>query len=163
MLPVIFGIKRAATDGFGRVPAVCIAAGMGSGVLFLSRQRRAADPMIDLAMFGNRAFGGSLLANTVAMFALVGNAVFLTQYLQLTLGMSPLRAALWSLVPTIAVAGAAPLATALGRRSPAGERDGGRVCRGSVRLRRPDPTAADSPLAGHRRRGVTRRRAWSSS
>ncbi len=116
VLPVIFGIKRSATDGFGLVPAVCIAGGLAVGWVFLVRQRRAEDPMIDLAMFGNRAFGGSLLANTVSTFALVGNAVFITQYLQLTLGMSPLRAALWSLVPTVAVAGAAPLATALARR-----------------------------------------------
>ena len=71
--------------------------------------------MIDLRMFGNRAFSGSLIANTIAMFALVGNAVFMTQYLQLALGMSPLRAALWSLVPSVAVAGAAPLSTAARR------------------------------------------------
>jgi DHA2 family multidrug resistance protein-like MFS transporter len=99
---------------------MCIAGGLVVGWIFLARQRRAEDPMIDLAMFGNRAFGGSLLANTIATFALVGNAVFITQYLQLTLGMSPLRAALWSLVPTVAVAGAAPLATTLGRRYPRG-------------------------------------------
>lgn len=116
VLPVIFGIKRAATDGFGLLAAAGIAAGLLIGWLFLSRQRRAEDPMIDLAMFGNRAFTGSLLANTIAMFALVGNAVFLTQYLQLALGMSPLRAALWSLAPSVVVAGAAPLATGLASR-----------------------------------------------
>jgi DHA2 family multidrug resistance protein-like MFS transporter len=116
VLPVILGIKHAATDGFGAVPAACIATGLLVGWIFLARQRRADHPMIDLGMFGNRAFGGSLLANTIAMFALVGNAVFITQYLQLVLGMSPLRAAVWSLVPSLAVAGAAPLATTLGQR-----------------------------------------------
>jgi DHA2 family multidrug resistance protein-like MFS transporter len=116
VLPVIFGIKRGATDGFGVVPALCIVVGLLVGWAFVTRQRRAADPMIELPLFRNRAFIGSLIANTMAMFTLVGNAVFLTQYLQLTLDMSPLRAALWSLVPSVAVAGAAPLATALGQR-----------------------------------------------
>jgi MFS transporter, DHA2 family, multidrug resistance protein len=116
VLPGIYGIKRTATDGFGPAAAVCIAAGVVVGGAFFVRQRRAIDPMIDLGLFGNRAFGGALAANTVAMFALVGNAVFMTQYLQLTLGMAPLRAAVWSLVPSVVVAGAAPVATTLGRR-----------------------------------------------
>jgi DHA2 family multidrug resistance protein-like MFS transporter len=74
--------------------------------------------MVELRLFRNRAFTGGLLANVVAMFGLVGNAVFMTQYLQLVHGMSPLRAALWSLVPSVAVSGAAPLATALAARYP---------------------------------------------
>jgi DHA2 family multidrug resistance protein-like MFS transporter len=120
VLPIIYGIKRAATDGFGAVAALCIAAGLLVGYGFFVRQRRAVEPMIDLHMFANRAFGGSLLANTVATFAIVGNAVFMTQYLQLTLGMAPLRAAMWSLVPSVAVAGAAPLSTTLAARFPRG-------------------------------------------
>jgi DHA2 family multidrug resistance protein-like MFS transporter len=40
----------------------------------------------------------------------------MTQYLQLVLGMSPFKAALWSLVPSVAVGGAAPLGTALAQK-----------------------------------------------
>ncbi len=116
VLPVIYGIKRAATNGVGPVPAGCVLVGLLVGAAFVVRQRRAQDPMIELPLLRDRRFGGSLLANTIAMFALVGNAVFMTQYLQLTLGMAPLRAAVWSLIPSIAVAGAAPLATVLGQR-----------------------------------------------
>ncbi|HEY7008006.1 MAG TPA: MFS transporter [Jatrophihabitantaceae bacterium] len=120
VLPVIFGIKRLATDGFGAGAVGSIAVGAAVGAAFVAWERRAANPMLDLAMFHNHAFRGSLMANTIATFALVGNAVFMTQYLQLTLGMGPLRAALWSLVPSVAVAGAAPLATTLGARHPRG-------------------------------------------
>jgi MFS transporter, DHA2 family, multidrug resistance protein len=116
VLPVIFGIKRCASDGVGVTAIASILAGLAVGVIFLARQRQIADPMIDLTIFRNRAFSGSLLANTVAMFALVGNAVFLTQYVQLTLGMSPFRAAVWSLVPSAVVAFAAPVATTLAQR-----------------------------------------------
>jgi DHA2 family multidrug resistance protein-like MFS transporter len=116
VLPVIWGIKECAAHGLAVTPVAAILAGLMVGGLFLRRQRVAAHPMIELALFRNRAFSGALAANTIGMLALVGNAVFMTQYLQLVLGMSPLKAALWSLVPSVAVGGAAPLASALAQR-----------------------------------------------
>jgi DHA2 family multidrug resistance protein-like MFS transporter len=116
VLPVIWGIKECAAEGVSWIPVASILAGLAIGMIFLRRQRTAANPMIELPMFRSRAFSGALAANTVAMLALVGNAVFLTQFLQLVLGMSPFKAALWSLVPSVAVGGAAPLATALSQR-----------------------------------------------
>lgn len=67
-------------------------------------------------MFRNRGFSGSIVTNLVAMFGLVGFAIFTTQYLQSVLGMRPLTAALWSLVPSLGVGIAAPTATQLARR-----------------------------------------------
>ena len=116
VLPVVYAIKHVAADGIDPAAVAAAAAGLVLGVLFVRRQRRAPHPMLELAMFTNRTFGGGLLANTMATFALVGNAVFMTQYLQLVLGMSPLRAALWSVLPSVAVAGAAPSAGALAGR-----------------------------------------------
>jgi MFS transporter, DHA2 family, multidrug resistance protein len=116
VLPVIYGIKHGAVDGFGAAQVGCIAFGLALGAVFVRRQRTAAHPMLDLSMFRHRGFGGSLGVNTVTMFALVGHAVFITQYLQLVLGMSPLRAALWSLLPSVGVAVAAPTAGALAQR-----------------------------------------------
>jgi len=54
--------------------------------------------------------------NLVAMFAIVGFAIFTTQYLQLVLGMSPLTAALWSLVPMAGTMTAAAAARVLVQR-----------------------------------------------
>ncbi|WP_433162072.1 MFS transporter [Kribbella sp. CA-247076] len=116
VLPVIWGIKELAAHGVAVLPVVAILGGVVFGVLFVQRQRMASYPMIELSMFRSRAFSGSLAANTIGTLALVGNAVFMTQYLQLVLGLSPLKAALWALVPTVAVAGAAPLATTLARQ-----------------------------------------------
>ncbi|MGH3461776.1 MAG: MFS transporter [Kribbellaceae bacterium] len=116
VLPLIYGIKKLAADGAGVVPAGGIVLGVVVGIVFVRRQQRRADPMIELAMFRNRAFSAAIVANTVAAFGVIGNAVFLTQYLQLVRGMSPLTAALWSLAPSVAVAGAAPAASALAQR-----------------------------------------------
>ncbi len=97
--------------------------------------------MIELAMFRNRAFSGALAANTVGMLALVGNAVFMTQYLQLVLGMSPLKAALWSLAPSVVVGAAAPLGAALARRIDRAYVLGPRLRGRRRRLRSTDPDA----------------------
>ncbi|PWR07076.1 MFS transporter [Micromonospora acroterricola] len=116
LLPVIYGIKEIARDGVDAARVLAIVAGLLVGALFLHRQRTRTYPMIDLALFRRRGFAGSLAVNLLAMFALVGFAIFTTQHLQLVFGLSPLRAALWSLVPSLAVGGIAPAAAALAQR-----------------------------------------------
>jgi DHA2 family multidrug resistance protein-like MFS transporter len=116
VLPVIWGLKELAAHGFATAYVASVVAGAGFGYAFLRRQRTAAHPLMDLALFRQRRFSGFLSANLVAMFALVGNAIFTTQYLQSVLDMTPLRAALWSVVPTVAVVIAAPLAMTAAQR-----------------------------------------------
>ncbi|HZK50461.1 MAG TPA: MFS transporter [Actinomycetota bacterium] len=53
--------------------------------------------MIDLRLFRAPAFGASLLTITLALFAAFGAFLFLAQYLQLVLGLSPIEAGLWTL------------------------------------------------------------------
>ncbi len=114
VLPTIYGIKELAVHGLEPVPVLCVLAGVGIGVLFVLRQRRP-DPMLDTELFRRRAFSQSIATNTVAAFAMTGFAIFSTQYLQSVLGMSPLRAALWSLAPAVLVGAAAPLSTTVAR------------------------------------------------
>jgi DHA2 family multidrug resistance protein-like MFS transporter len=72
--------------------------------------------MLDVRALTERRFGGSVVVNILAMFAIMGNAVILTQYLQSVLGFSPLAAALWSLVPSVVVGAAAPVSAMLAPR-----------------------------------------------
>ncbi|HEU0293658.1 MAG TPA: MFS transporter [Anaerolineales bacterium] len=97
ILAVIFGLKQIAQDGFGWMPALSILAGLAAGFLFLSRQSRLADPFIDLSLFHIPSFNVSLATNLLAVFVAVGYFLFVAQYLQLVLGLSPLQAGLWSL------------------------------------------------------------------
>ncbi|MFH8991181.1 MFS transporter [Streptomyces sp. NPDC017940] len=116
VLLVIHGIKEWARHGYEPLPALAIGVGLLLGLVFTRRQRHLAQPMIDVALLGRRTFGGPVFANLLAMFATVGMAVFLTQYLQSVLGLSPFEAALWSLVPAAGVAVMAPAGAALARR-----------------------------------------------
>ena len=113
VLPAVYGMNEIAENGATAERFGCVAFGAVMGLLFVLRQRRAAAPMIDLKLFRSRGFSGAVVLSLFAMFALVGFAIFATQYLQSALGMSPLRAAVWSILPAAGAGGIAPLTTAL--------------------------------------------------
>jgi DHA2 family multidrug resistance protein-like MFS transporter len=89
MVPVVYGIKEAATEGFGVAPAGFIAFGLAMGVVFVRRQRRLASPLLDLSLFSNRVFSTAITANVLALFSFNGFILFLAQHLQLLEGMTP--------------------------------------------------------------------------
>lgn len=96
VLAVIYGLKQAAQDGLGWPPALWIAAGLAVGVLFVRRQRRLDDPLIDLQLFRVPAFSASLAAYLLGTFVAFGSFLFIFQFLQLVLGLSPLEAGVWT-------------------------------------------------------------------
>jgi DHA2 family multidrug resistance protein-like MFS transporter len=116
VLPVIWGIKEIAAHGADAIRVAAIVVGLVIVAAFVRRQQRRTDPMLDLAILRRPAFAGSVVVSLLGTFALAGFAIFSTQYLQLVLGMSPLEGALWSLVPSVGVGAAAPLASVLARR-----------------------------------------------
>jgi len=96
VLAVIFGLKQIAQDGIGWLPAASIVVGLVVGGLFVRRQFSLADPMIDLRLFRIPAFTASLAVNFLTIFVAVGYFLFVAQYLQLVVGLSPLQAGLYS-------------------------------------------------------------------
>ncbi|MEV0848997.1 MFS transporter [Streptomyces sp. NPDC049954] len=79
--------------------------------LFVRRQRTRAHPLVDLRLFARPAFSASVGCIVLAMLALVGLELIAAQYLQLVLGLSPLRTGL-RLLPLTFAAMAAGLAGA---------------------------------------------------
>ncbi|GAA1539338.1 MFS transporter [Actinomadura kijaniata] len=112
VLPLVYGLKEAAAEP-GRVTAyAAMAAGLVFGVLFVRRQRAAADPMLDVALFRDRTFSTALGILVVGTIVQSGVYLFVSQYLQLVEGMAPLRAGLWMAPPALALV-AGSLATPL--------------------------------------------------
>jgi MFS transporter, DHA2 family, multidrug resistance protein len=102
VLTVIFGLKQIAQEGFGAVPVATIAVGLVVAALFVRRQLTLADPMIDVRLFRIPSFSASLAVNFLTIFVAIGYFLFVAQYLQLVLGLSPLEAGVWSLPSAIA-------------------------------------------------------------
>jgi DHA2 family multidrug resistance protein-like MFS transporter len=97
VLAVIFGLKQIAQDGLAWLPVLFILTGLALGGVFLRRQLKLADPFIDLRLFLTPAFTTSLATYGLGIFLVFGGFLFLPQYLQLVLGLSPLQAGLWTL------------------------------------------------------------------
>jgi len=96
---MIFGLKHIAIYGPGALAVASVVASVVIGTLFVRRERRMSDPMIDLRLFTRPIFAAALSVNILGVFAAFGSFLFITQYLQLVLGMGPLEAGLW-LIPT---------------------------------------------------------------
>jgi MFS transporter, DHA2 family, multidrug resistance protein len=98
ILPVIYGFKKIAEDGFGSQAVLAMAIGVGFGAAFVSRQRRLADPLLDVGLFGNRSLSAALGIHMLGALLVGGVGFFYAQYLQLVHGLSPFQAGLW-LIP----------------------------------------------------------------
>jgi DHA2 family multidrug resistance protein-like MFS transporter len=93
ILAVIFGLKQTAQDGFSPLPAASIVAGLVIGLLFLRRQSRLSDPLIDIRLFRIPTFNVALATNVIAIFVAVGYFLFVAQY-RSWCQLSPLQAGL---------------------------------------------------------------------
>jgi DHA2 family multidrug resistance protein-like MFS transporter len=116
VLPLVYAVKQLAVSFSDREGWIAPIVGILAGLAFQHRLRTTEHPLIDLGLFGDHGFRNALAGNLVAMFGLVGQAIFTTQYLQSVLGMSPLHAALWSLAPSAVVMASAPLGITLALR-----------------------------------------------
>ena len=96
VLSIIYGLKRMA-ETMRPWPAILfVVAGLATTVVFVRRQKMLTHPLVDLGLFRSRAFTTALLTYTLGTFVAFGVFVFIGQYLQLVLGLSPLQAGLWT-------------------------------------------------------------------
>ncbi len=119
MLAVIYGLKQIAQDGLGWPPAVAILVGVATGTIFVRRQLTLADPLIDLRLFRTREFTAALATYGIGVFVVFGGFLFIPQFLQLVLGLSPLEAGLWTLPWALSFVVGSTLTPVLARRVPA--------------------------------------------
>lgn len=110
ILSVIYGLKELARYGVEPVPAAAVVVGLAVGAVFVSRQGRLADPLLDLKLFRVRAFTAALMILLVSMLGTGGGYLFITGFLQMVEGFSPMEAGLWMLPAAIASILAALLA-----------------------------------------------------
>jgi MFS transporter, DHA2 family, multidrug resistance protein len=96
VLALIFGLKQAAQYGFSVLSVLALLIATGLAALFVRRQARLADPLIDLRLFRTPAFSASLAVYMLGTFVAFGIFVFMTQYLLLAQDMTPLQAGLWT-------------------------------------------------------------------
>ena len=114
VLATIYGLKRMAEQGAGWIAVATLVAGLALGAVFVWRQGRIDYPLLDLQLFRRPAFSAAFASYGLSCMAMFGVYIFLTQYLQLVLGLSPLLAGLatvpWSVAFAVGSLGAPRLA-----------------------------------------------------
>jgi DHA2 family multidrug resistance protein-like MFS transporter len=94
LLPIIYGIKQLAKDGWQVVPIISLVLGLAFGVAFVRRQRRLADPLLDLSLFTHRTIGTTLINQLSYSMMGGGLMLLLMMYFQLVHGLSTVQAGL---------------------------------------------------------------------
>jgi MFS transporter, DHA2 family, multidrug resistance protein len=101
VLPTIYGLKHLAAHGFDAVALALVVAGLAIGAVFVRRQARLPYPLLDITLFHNKRFAAAIAAYGLSCLAMFGVYIFIAQYLQLVLALTPLQAGLamvpWSL------------------------------------------------------------------
>ncbi|MDG3010631.1 MFS transporter [Rhodococcus sp. D2-41] len=90
---IVYGFGRASTDGWSDTWTVaCLVAAVVLLSGFAFWQTRAAEPLLPLRVVRNRNRGGAYLAIGLAVIGMFGVFLFMTFYLQVVLGYSPVVA-----------------------------------------------------------------------
>lgn len=114
MLGLIYAIKTLARTGAHDTSAWVVGGlGLVCAAVFLRRQTRLAEPLLDLGLFRNPAFSGAISSNMVGIFASTTLSLAFSLYLQEVRGWSPLTSGLALLPGPLSAAIAAPLSAVL--------------------------------------------------
>ncbi len=149
LLAVVYGLKHIAQDGLTAGPVLAIAAGavVGAAVGAPPAAARPPDDRRRPVPDPRRSTPRSSV-NFMAIFVMIGYFLFIAQYLQLVLGLSPLEAGLWSLPGALGFVVSSQFAPRWSAAHPAGvrgRRRAGRRRGRAVRAHRSAGRRAGSP------------------
>jgi EmrB/QacA subfamily drug resistance transporter len=95
LFALVYGFSNAETHSWGAASTIAfLAAGVALLAAFVAIQRRAEHPLLPLRVVLDRNRGGSYLAVGIVGAGMFGVFLFLTYYLQQTLGFSPIKTGL---------------------------------------------------------------------
>ncbi len=102
ILGLVYAAKQGVAHGLHADTVLAALAGAAALTLFVRRQLKTAHPLIDVRLFTNRRFSGVVVTNTLTVLGPSALLYFLSQYLQLVEGYSPLQAGLAELPAAVA-------------------------------------------------------------
>ncbi len=94
LVAVMLAVLELAAPGMALVALVAAVVAVVALVVFVVVERRAAEPAVNLAIFGNARFVSATLAGAGAWFAIMSSVTYSALYLQLGRGMSAADAGL---------------------------------------------------------------------
>lgn len=102
ILAIIYGVKLFAAYGGGIEALLSTLFGLFGAGLFIRRQAQLEDPLLDLGLLYRRTISVPIIIQTAAIFVGMAYFMFLSQALQLVIGLSPIEAGMSMLPATVA-------------------------------------------------------------
>ncbi|MFG2102648.1 MFS transporter [Micromonospora echinaurantiaca] len=104
LVAIVYGTSQAETDGWGSTTVIGLLAG-GAVLLaaFAVVESRVSQPILPPRLIANRTRGGAYLSVGLAMVGMFGAFLFMTYYLQVVKGYSPMKTGVAFLPMTVAV------------------------------------------------------------
>ncbi|WP_024873638.1 MFS transporter [Saccharomonospora piscinae] len=115
VLPVVYGLKELATEP-GVLAVVALLAGLVTGAVFVRRQRRLAEPLLDLRLLERPAVRAVVGLSVAVMLVQGGAYLLMGQFLQLVRGLTPWESGLVLVAPALALVAGSLLSPVLARR-----------------------------------------------
>ncbi|MGP4025786.1 MFS transporter [Actinomadura sp. 3N407] len=104
LVAIVYATSRAESDGWGSAEVIgLLAAGAVLLAAFLFVESRVPQPLLPLRVIANRTRGGAYLAVGLAVIGMFGAFLFLTYYMQVVKGYSPIRTGVAFLPMVLAV------------------------------------------------------------
>ncbi len=111
---LVYALVDAPNQGWGSVRTLgLIALALALIAGFVVMERRIRNPLVPFSIFGNRTLTGANITAVFVAMSLFSMFYFITLYLQQVLGYSPLKAGLAYIPLSVAIIGAAGVASAL--------------------------------------------------
>ncbi|WP_328539765.1 MFS transporter [Streptomyces sp. NBC_00344] len=117
VMAVVYAVKEAAVEGFRWDILGAGALGLLALYWFVRRQLTLESPLLDMRLFQHRGFSGAVLADLLTILGLSGLVFFLSQFLQLVQGRSPLDAGLIELPAAVGAVSTGLMAGYVARRA----------------------------------------------
>jgi DHA2 family multidrug resistance protein-like MFS transporter len=103
LVGLVYAIKEISRrEGSYAIALISAVIGIIAMILFVRRQRKRSEPLIDFSLFKDSRFSTGVITDLLSCFALIGMELIITQQLQLVLGYSPLEAGLYVVFTSIA-------------------------------------------------------------
>ena len=122
VIPLAYGLTMLAQYGWRPLsvavpPVAALAVSAAAGAVFVRRQRRLAEPLLDMRLLANRTFAAAMGAMTLNTMLTGAVMLLVTQYFQLVDQLSPVRAGLCMLPAAVSMTVSSLSAPRLARRT----------------------------------------------
>jgi MFS transporter, DHA2 family, multidrug resistance protein len=103
LLLLVSALKLLVAGGAAYVAAGALVLGLAAAYVFVRRQRTAAHPLVDVALFRDPRTVRTMTVLLLTALIMGGSSIYVTLYLQDVQGRSPFEAALWLLPQMVAM------------------------------------------------------------